>query len=248
MSRLDEIKSRIDNYGHEIVRPALMVQDIRWLLSVVAQFQENECEMIAQLFDQDARIEWLRGIVASRDFEIKGKDRMITRLSGLAKRWESKHAHRENWIRALRGDRANLKRELREARAEVERWKGLAVHHESVSDEAKMNLLIERSKTDKYLEHSKIANKLAWRIAEIVGDVPEGADRIQGDPFEQLDRLEAKITHLQEDIESHGFYISARYRKTVKGLEQIEGALQEARQSLFESAVPYSAKSSEEAQ
>ena len=164
-------------------------------------------------------IPFLLKTIDQQQREIEGKDRMITRLSGLARRWESKYAHRENWIRELRGDRANLKRGLREAKAEVERWKGLAVHHESVSDEAKMNLLIERSKTDKYLEHSKIANKLAWRIAEIVGDVPEGADRIQGDPFEQLDRLEAKITHLQEDIESHGFYISARYRKTVKGLE-----------------------------
>lgn len=33
--------------------------------------------------------------------------------------------------------------------AEVERWKGLAVHHETVSDEARMNLLIERAKRDK---------------------------------------------------------------------------------------------------
>ena len=35
--------------------------------------------------------------------------------------------------------------------AEVERWKGLAVHHETLSDEARINLLIERAQCDKAL-------------------------------------------------------------------------------------------------
>ena len=39
--------------------------------------------------------------------------------------------------------------EIERLQEEVERWKGLAVHHESISDEARMSVLIERAKIDK---------------------------------------------------------------------------------------------------
>lgn len=42
---------------------------------------------------------------------------------------------------------------------------------------------------DRYREHSIWLNSLSWRIAEAVGDVPDGVDNIEGDPNEQLTRL-----------------------------------------------------------
>lgn len=58
----------------------------------------------------------------------------------------------ERWKKVGGSERMNASKfayDLERAEAEVERWKGLAVHHETVSDEARMNLLIERAKRDK---------------------------------------------------------------------------------------------------
>lgn len=45
--------------------------------------------------------------------------------------------------------------------------------------------------------HSTTLNTLSWKIATALGDVPEGADRIEGDPVEQTERLIVEITRLR---------------------------------------------------
>lgn len=50
------------------------------------------------------------------------------------------------------------------------------------------------AEAERLTEHSIFANHISWRIAEAVGDVPEGAESIEGDPDEQLTRLIAEGT------------------------------------------------------
>ena len=67
--------------------------------------------------------------------EVKGKTSKITQLSQLARKWERKHSHRENWIRALRGDRADLKVRLRAAEGERD---ALRAALDAVMDESRL--------------------------------------------------------------------------------------------------------------
>lgn len=59
-----------------------------------------------------------------------------------------------------------------------------------------------RAEVERLTEHSIFANHISWRIAEAVGDVPEGAESIEGDPDEQLTRLIAERDHLRAGIEA----------------------------------------------
>lgn len=52
--------------------------------------------------------------------------------------------------------------------------------------------------------HSTTLNTIAWKVATALGDVPAGADRIEGDPVEQVDRLVAEITRLRAEAVGDG--------------------------------------------
>ena len=54
-----------------------------------------------------------------------------------------------------------------------------------------------RAERNVYARHSVTCNSIAWRIAEIVGDVPDGVDQVLDDPFGRLDRLEAELERLR---------------------------------------------------
>lgn len=54
-----------------------------------------------------------------------------------------------------------------------------------------------RTQRDKFREHSVTLNGIGWRMAEVLGDVPEGADAIHADVGTQLDRLIARVEVLE---------------------------------------------------
>lgn len=59
------------------------------------------------------------------------------------------------------------------------------------------------AEVERLTKHSVTANRLSWRIAEAVGDVPEGATAIVGDPDEQLTRLIAERDALAVLLEGY---------------------------------------------
>jgi len=50
---------------------------------------------------------------------------------------------------------------------------------------------------ERFREHSVTLNSVGWRMAVALGDVPEGADRVEGNPLEQVDRLIAELERLR---------------------------------------------------
>lgn len=52
-------------------------------------------------------------------------------------------------------------------------------------------------------KHSITLNSISWRIAAALGDVPDGADSIEGDPSEQADRLIAEVERLREESDRY---------------------------------------------
>lgn len=51
-------------------------------------------------------------------------------------------------------------------------------------------------------EHSITLNLIGWRIAVALGDVPEGVDRIEGNPSDQADRLIAEVERLRTRLDA----------------------------------------------
>ena len=50
---------------------------------------------------------------------------------------------------------------------------------------------------ERFREHSVTLNSVGRRMAVALGDVPEGADRVEGNPLEQVDRLIAELERLR---------------------------------------------------
>jgi len=50
---------------------------------------------------------------------------------------------------------------------------------------------------ERFRQHSVTLNSVGWRMAVALGDVPEGADRVEGNPLEQVDRLIAELERLR---------------------------------------------------
>lgn len=81
-------------------------------------------------------------------------------------------------------DNTGLGRALAEARDELARYT------ERLDLDAWDRLEAER---DRYRQHSITLNSVAFAIAEALGDVPPGADRTEGNPIEQAQRLIAEV-------------------------------------------------------
>lgn len=56
---------------------------------------------------------------------------------------------------------------------------------------------------DRLTEHSQMLNTIGWRIATVLGDVPEGAEQIEGNPVDQADRLIAEVVRLRAELPTY---------------------------------------------
>jgi hypothetical protein len=72
---------------------------------------------------------------------------------------------------------------------------------EAVAEVARLEeeLVGVRSDNDRLRGHSTTLNTIAWKIATVLGDVPEGAEAIQGNAVEQADRLIAELATARRD-------------------------------------------------
>lgn len=58
------------------------------------------------------------------------------------------------------------------------------------------------AEVDRLTEHSQMLNTIGWRIATALGDVPEGAEEIEGKSVDQADRLIAEVVRLREIVDA----------------------------------------------
>ncbi len=70
---------------------------------------------------------------------------------------------------------------------------------------ASVNRLVQHrrvllAEVDRLIEHSQMLNTIGWRIATTLGDVPEGAEQIEGKPVDQADRLIAEVVRLRIEL------------------------------------------------
>lgn len=71
---------------------------------------------------------------------------------------------------------------------------GVGRIHEGCAEASYADLVAERNR---YREHSVTLNSVGWKLAQALGDVPDGADAVRGNPLERADRLIAEVQRLR---------------------------------------------------
>lgn len=56
------------------------------------------------------------------------------------------------------------------------------------------------AQVESWRSHSVILNTVAWKIADALGDIPEGAETHEGDVLEDLDRLIKAFKDCQKNV------------------------------------------------
>lgn len=67
-------------------------------------------------------------------------------------------------------------------------------------DALRAELATVTGERDRFREHSITLNTIAFRIAEALGDVPQGQDWTEGNPIEQADRIIGELANLRVGV------------------------------------------------
>lgn len=137
--------------------------------------------------------------VVLAEAEIK---RLRARVHEVADEANRRGAEAESQLARLRGFMAEARRRHNEEMSQLGEHPHTRIsgYGHAAAASILAELAAVEAERDRYREHSITLNTVAFAIADALGDVPPGTDRIEGNPVEQAQRLIAKADKLSDEL------------------------------------------------